>query len=202
MFETLRPKLAAELAAIRDAGLTKEERVLVSPQGQVVRLADGREVLVFCANNYLGLSSDPQVLAAAHAALESHGFGLSSVRFICGTQDLHKTLERRIADFLGMDDAIHAACFDANGGVFEPLLTNRTRSSRTRSTTPRSSTVRLCKAQRWRYAHNDLADLERCLQRRGPGCRHLLTHRRRVLDGRPHSDLGAICDLADPSRRW
>src|SRR5213593_3224491 len=106
MFEKLRPQLEAELAAIREAGLAKDERVLASPQGAQVRLADGREVLVFCANNYLGLSSHPDVIAAAHQALDSHGYGLSSVRFICGTQDLHKTLEEKIARFLGTDDTL------------------------------------------------------------------------------------------------
>ena len=120
---TVKSELAAELEKIRADGLWKDERVLASPQGPSVRLADGREVLVFCANNYLGLSSHPAIIEAAHRALDSRGFGLSSVRFICGTQDLHKTLERKIAEFLGTEDTIlYAACFDANGGVFEPLL--------------------------------------------------------------------------------
>src|SRR5258706_13713446 len=119
MFDSVRRELQTELQKIRDDGLWKDERILASPQGPVVTLADGREVLVFCANNYLGLSSDPRVLAAAHEALDARGFGLSSVRFICGTQDLHKTLEKKIATFLGLDDAIlYAACFDANGGIF------------------------------------------------------------------------------------
>src|SRR5205809_1773307 len=119
----MRSHLESELRKIRESGLWKDERVLASAQGPAVRLADGREVLVFCANNYLGLSSHPEVIAAAHKALDSHGYGLSSVRFICGTQDLHKTLEEKIARFLGTDDTLlYAACFDANGGVFEPLL--------------------------------------------------------------------------------
>src|SRR5258708_4964608 len=119
MYANVKSELAAELQAIRDGGLWKDERVLASPQGPVVTLADGREVLVFCANNYLGLSSHPNVIRAAHAALDARGFGLSSVRFICGTQDLHKALEAKIAQFLGTEDAIlYAACFDANGGVF------------------------------------------------------------------------------------
>src|SRR5881628_477246 len=123
MFDSVKPQIEAELQQIREAGLWKDERVLASPQGPVARLADGREVLVFCANNYLGLSSHAGVIAAAHRALDSHGYGLSSVRFICGTQDLHKRLEGKIAEFLGTDDTVlYAACFDANGGVFEPLL--------------------------------------------------------------------------------
>ena len=123
MFDRMKPVLDAELERIRDAGLWKGERIIASPMGAEVVLEDGRKVLVFCANNYLGLSSDPQVLEAAHRALDSHGFGMSSVRFICGTQDLHRRLEQRIAEFTGTEDAIlYAACFDANGGVFEPLL--------------------------------------------------------------------------------
>ena len=115
--------LAAELAALRDAGLSKTERVLTTPQGALVKTTDGLEVINLCANNYLGLSSHPQVIAAAHEALRTHGFGMSSVRFICGTQDLHKRLEARLANFLGTEDAIlYAAAFDANGGLFEPLL--------------------------------------------------------------------------------
>src|SRR2546423_13886083 len=118
MFDRVRDELRQELDAIREAGLWKDERVLASPQGPVVALADGREVLVFCANNYLGLSSHPELIAAAHRALDERGYGLSSVRFICGTQDLHRRLERTIAEFLGTDDTLlYAACFDANGGV-------------------------------------------------------------------------------------
>jgi len=165
MFESMKPALEAELARIREAGLWKSERVLASPQGPEVTLADGRRVLVFCANNYLGLSSHPRVLDAAHRALDSHGFGLSSVRFICGTQDLHLALERRIADFVGAEDAIlYAACFDANGGVFEPLLGEADAIvSDELNHASIIDGVRLCKAKRWRYRHNDLADLERCL---------------------------------------
>src|SRR5437773_11221310 len=123
MFEHLKPQIEAELQNIRDAGLWKDERVLASPQGPVVRLADGREVLVFCANNYLGLSSHPAVVAAAHRALDSHGLGLSSVRFLCGTQDLHKTPERKISEFLRTAHThLYAACFDANGSVHHALL--------------------------------------------------------------------------------
>ena len=167
MYRGVKHELALELRKIRDDGLYKEERVLVSPQGPRVRLEDGRDVLVFCANNYLGLSSHPAVIAAAHRALDSHGFGLSSVRFICGTQDLHKTLEKKIADFLGTEDTIlYAACFDANGGVFEPLLPSEEDAVISDAFNHASiiDGMRLCKAQRWRYEHADMADLERCLK--------------------------------------
>jgi glycine C-acetyltransferase len=166
MYDTLKPALAAELAKIRDGGLYKSERVIASPQGAAVRLEDGREVLVFCANNYLGLSSHPRVIEAAHRALDSHGYGMSSVRFICGTQDLHKMLEKRISEFLGTEDTIlYAACFDANGGVFEPLLgENDAVISDALNHASIIDGVRLCKAQRWRYENNDMADLERCLK--------------------------------------
>src|SRR5437773_10175704 len=177
MFEHLKPQIEAELEKIREAGLWKDERVLASPQGPVVRLADGREVLVFCANNYLGLSSHPAVIAAAHRALDSHGFGLSSVRFICGTQDLHKMLERKISEFLGTDDTLlYAACFDANGGVFEPLLGEEDAIvSDALNHASIIDGVRLCKAQRWRYDHNDMTDLERCLREaKDTGCRHTM----------------------------
>ncbi len=201
MFDSLKPGLEAELAQIREAGLWKDERVLASPQGPEVRLADGREVLVFCANNYLGLSSHPEVIAAAHAALDSHGYGLSSVRFICGTQDLHRTLERRISEFLGTDDAIlYAACFDANGGVFEPLLSEEDAViSDALNHASIIDGVRLCKAQRWRYANNDMAELERCLEEAGAkGCRRKLIATDGVfsMDGTV-ADLKSICDLAE-----
>src|SRR5437899_13012919 len=165
MFDTVKPQLEAELESIRDAGRWKDERVLASPQGPAVTLADGREVLVFCANNYLGLSSHPEVIRAAHAALDSHGFGLSSVRFICGTQDLHKTLEQRIAEFLGTEDTLlYAACFDANGGVFEPLLGEQDAIiSDALNHASIIDGVRLCKAERRRYETGDMDDLARCL---------------------------------------
>jgi glycine C-acetyltransferase len=204
MDETLKPALEAELHAIRDGGLWKDERVLASPMGPEVRLADGREVLVLCANNYLGLSSHPQVIAAAHRALDSHGFGLSSVRFICGTQDLHKALEKKIAEFLGTEDTIlYAACFDANGGVFEPLLgEDDAILSDALNHASIIDGVRLCKAQRWRYANNDLADLERCLKEaEAKGCRHKLIATDGVfsMDGTV-ANLRGICDLADRYR--
>jgi glycine C-acetyltransferase len=201
MFEKLKPHLQAELKKIREAGLSKDERVLASAQGPVAKLADGREVLVLCANNYLGLSSDPRVIAAAHRAIDERGYGLSSVRFICGTQDIHKTLERRIADFLKLDDAIlYAACFDANGGVFEPLLDEQDAIvSDALNHASIIDGIRLCKAQRWRYANNDMADLERCLKEAaGKGCRHTLiaTDGAFSMDG-SIADLKAVCDLAD-----
>jgi glycine C-acetyltransferase len=158
--------LRSELDGLEAAGLTKRERVITTPQGATVRTAaDGREVINLCANNYLGLSSHPQVIEAAHEALRSHGYGMSSVRFICGTQDLHKTLEQRIARFVGCEDAIlYAAAFDANGGLFEPLLGEADAIiSDELNHASIIDGIRLCKAQRWRYRHNDMADLERCL---------------------------------------
>jgi glycine C-acetyltransferase len=157
--------LGQELQSLRDAGLYKSERILSTPQGAVVRTVDGREVINLCANNYLGLSAHPDVIAAAHEALRSHGYGLSSVRFICGTQDIHKTLEQRLARFLGTEDAIlYAAAFDANGGLFEPLLGEQDAIiSDELNHASIIDGIRLCKAQRWRYKHNDLADVERCL---------------------------------------
>ena len=158
--------LQAELQGIRDAGLFKTERVIGTPQGAVIRLADGRELINLCANNYLGLSADPAVIEAAHDALRTHGYGLSSVRFICGTQDIHKTLEARLAKFLGTEDAIlYAAAFDANGGLFEPLLGEQDAIiSDELNHASIIDGIRLCKAQRWRYRHDDMADLARCLQ--------------------------------------
>jgi glycine C-acetyltransferase len=204
MFETMKPVLEAELARIRDAGLWKSERVLASPQGPEVTLADGRRVLVFCANNYLGLSSHPRVLEAAHRALDSHGFGLSSVRFICGTQDLHLALERRIADFVGAEDAIlYAACFDANGGAFEPLLGEADAIvSDELNHASIIDGIRLCKAKRWRYRNNDMTDLARCLaEADAAGCPQKLV----VTDGVFSMDgtvanLKGIVELAERHR--
>ncbi len=162
--------LGQELQGIRDAGLFKAERIIATPQGAHIRTvaADGtsREVLNLCANNYLGLSSHPDVVAAAHEALRTHGYGLSSVRFICGTQDLHKTLEARLSRFLGTEDTIlYAAAFDANGGLFEPLLGEQDAViSDELNHASIIDGIRLCKARRYRYKHNDMADLERCLQ--------------------------------------
>ncbi len=162
--------LTQQLQGIRDAGLYKAERVITTPQGAHIStvLPDGstREVLNMCANNYLGLSAHPTVLAAAHEALRTHGYGLSSVRFICGTQDLHKQLEARLSRFLGTEDTIlYAAAFDANGGLFEPLLEEQDAViSDELNHASIIDGVRLCKARRYRYKHNDMADLERCLQ--------------------------------------
>jgi glycine C-acetyltransferase len=158
--------LQHELQGVREAGLFKAERIITSPQGATVRTADGREVINLCANNYLGLSSHPRVIEAAHEALRTHGYGMSSVRFICGTQDLHKQLESRLARFLGTEDAIlYAAAFDANGGLFEPLFGEPDAIiSDELNHASIIDGVRLAKAQRWRYKHNDMADLERCLK--------------------------------------
>ena len=156
----------SELDGIRAAGLFKGERIIATPQGALVKLADGRELINLCANNYLGLSSHPKVIEAAHEALRTHGYGLSSVRFICGTQDIHKQLEQRLAAFLGTEDTIlYAAAFDANGGLFEPLLGEEDAViSDSLNHASIIDGIRLCKARRLRYANNDMADLEAQLQ--------------------------------------
>ena len=163
---TIKERLQAEIQEIKDSGLYKNERVITSPQGADITLADGRSVINFCANNYLGLSSHPKVIEAAKKAIESHGYGMSSVRFICGTQDIHKTLESKIAEFLGTEDTIlYAAAFDANGGVFEPLFNEEDAIiSDALNHASIIDGVRLCKAVRYRYAHNDMADLEEQLK--------------------------------------
>ncbi len=193
--------LQAELAQVREAGLFKVERVMATPQGSVVKTTDGRELINLCANNYLGLSSHPSVIEAAHKTLDTHGFGLSSVRFICGTQDIHKELERRIAAFVGCEDAIlYAAAFDANGGLFEPLLGEEDAIiSDALNHASIIDGIRLCKAQRWRYANNDMADLERCLQEaQRKGARHTLVFTDGVfsMDG-TIANLAAIRALCD-----
>jgi glycine C-acetyltransferase len=162
MSDTAYARYAAELDSIRAQGLFKTERVIASPQSAEIELADGRRVLNFCANNYLGLADHPEVIAAAKQALETHGFGMASVRFICGTQDLHKELEARIAAFFGKQDTLlYAACFDANGGLFEPLLgENDAIISDALNHASIIDGVRLCKAKRYRYANCDMADLE------------------------------------------
>ncbi|MFN3800630.1 glycine C-acetyltransferase [Belliella pelovolcani] len=166
MFDTLKPKLEKELKEIQEAGLFKKERIITSPQAAEITIAGGQKVLNFCANNYLGLSAHPQVIEAAKAAIDSHGFGLSSVRFICGTQDIHKELEEKISKFLGTEDTIlYAAAFDANGGVFEPILGPEDAIiSDALNHASIIDGVRLCKAMRFRYQHNDMADLEKQLQ--------------------------------------
>ncbi len=196
--------LAAELAALRDAGLSKTERVLTTPQGALVKTTDGREVINLCANNYLGLSSHPQVIAAAHETLRTHGYGMSSVRFICGTQDLHKRLEARLANFLGTEDAIlYAAAFDANGGLFEPLLgEDDAVISDELNHASIIDGIRLCKARRWRYKHNDMADLERCLaEAAAGGARFKLVFSDGVfsMDGTiaKLDEMRALCDRHD-----
>jgi len=166
MYNNFQEYLTKELAGIKEAGLFKNERVIVSPQGAEIKITSGAEVLNFCANNYLGLSNNPQLIAAAKEALDTHGYGLSSVRFICGTQDLHKTLEAKIAEFFGTEDTIlYAACFDANGGVFEPLLgENDAIISDSLNHASIIDGVRLCKAKRYRYENSDMADLEEQLK--------------------------------------
>ena len=166
MYDKFQPILEKELAGIKEAGLYKEERIIASPQGAEITLASGQQVLNFCANNYLGLSSHPKVIDAAKAAIDSHGFGLSSVRFICGTQDIHKILEQKISEFLGTEDTIlYAAAFDANGGVFEPLLGPEDAIiSDALNHASIIDGVRLCKAMRFRYQHNDMDNLEKQLK--------------------------------------
>ena len=190
--------LEQELKAIEEAGLFKRERIITTPQDAVIRTTEGGEVLNFCANNYLGLSSHPMVLQAAKSAIDTHGFGMSSVRFICGTQDIHKTLERKIAEFLHTEDTIlYAAAFDANGGVFEPLLNEQDAIiSDELNHASIIDGVRLCKAQRFRYKNNNMEDLEVQLQAASNARFKLI-----VTDGVFSMDgyvaqLDKICDLA------
>lgn len=166
MYSQFKPKLEQELQSIVAAGLFKKERVITSPQAAEITIAGGAKVLNFCANNYLGLSSHPKVVQAAKDAIDSHGFGMSSVRFICGTQDIHKELEKKISEFLGTEDTIlYAAAFDANGGVFEPLFgAEDAIISDALNHASIIDGVRLCKAMRYRYAHNNMVDLEKQLQ--------------------------------------
>lgn len=166
MYQNFKTYLENELSDIREAGLFKNERIIISAQGAAIRVSDGKEVLNFCANNYLGLSNNPSLIQAANNALDTHGYGMSSVRFICGTQDLHKQLEKSIAAFFGTEDTIlYAACFDANGGVFEPLLNEEDAIlSDALNHASIIDGVRLCKAQRYRYANADMDDLEKQLK--------------------------------------
>src|SRR5690554_4419989 len=166
MYDKLKPHLEKEIQEIKNSGLFKKERVITSPQSAEITTSDGQAVLNFCANNYLGLSSHPLVIQAAKDSIDSHGYGMSSVRFICGTQDIHKELERKIAEFLGMEDTIlYAAAFDANGGVFEPLFGPQDAIiSDALNHASIIDGVRLCKAMRFRYKHNDMADLEQQLK--------------------------------------
>jgi len=199
MFTNVRTALQQELQEIQDAGLYKKERVILTPQGPQIATAEGGEVLNFCANNYLGLSSHPQVIEAALDAIRTHGYGMSSVRFICGTQDIHKELERKTAEFLGMEDCIlYAAAFDANGGLFEPLLGEQDAIiSDELNHASIIDGIRLCKAQRFRYKHNDMADLEAKLQEAASARRRLIsTDGAFSMDG-TIAQLDKICDLAD-----
>ncbi|UXP33653.1 glycine C-acetyltransferase [Reichenbachiella agarivorans] len=199
MYNTLKGKLSTELSEIEKAGLFKKERIITTPQGADIKTTEGKEVINFCANNYLGLSSHPQVLAAAKTAIDSHGFGMSSVRFICGTQDIHKELERKISEFLGMEDTIlYAAAFDANGGVFEPLFgPEDVIISDTLNHASIIDGVRLCKAQRMRYLHNDMADLEaKLIEAKDAKCKIIVTDGVFSMDG-TIAQLDKICDLAD-----
>ena len=191
--------LQNELNGIREAGLFKRERIITTPQAAVIQTTEGKEVLNFCSNNYLGLSSHPVVLEAAKTAIDTHGFGMSSVRFICGTQDIHKTLEHKLSEFLHTEDTIlYAAAFDANGGVFEPLLNEQDAIiSDALNHASIIDGVRLCKAERYRYKNNDMADLEEQLKA-ASGARFKLI----VTDGVFSMDgyvaqLDMICDLAD-----
>lgn len=191
--------LNGELDAVRSAGLYKAERIITSPQGADVRVATTGDVLNFCANNYLGLADHPDVVAAAEQALEDHGYGMASVRFICGTQDVHKELEQRIAGFLGMEDVIlYGSCFDANTGLFETLLDEQDAViSDALNHASIIDGVRLCKASRFRYANNDMADLERCLKEaQGSRFRLIATDGVFSMDG-IIANLAEICTLAD-----
>ena len=199
MYGGLKDHLTTQLEEITDAGLFKRERIITTPQDAVIKTTEGEEVLNFCANNYLGLSSHPRVLAAAQKTLETHGFGMSSVRFICGTQDIHKELEAKLAEFLHCEDTIlYAAAFDANGGVFEPLLTAADAIiSDSLNHASIIDGVRLCKAQRYRYANNDMADLEVQLKAAEDArFKIIVTDGVFSMDGYV-AQLDKICDLAD-----
>lgn len=201
MSETINKAIQAELDQIREDGLYKEERIIVTPQSAEICTDQGKEVLNFCANNYLGLSSQPQIIEAAKAAIDSHGFGMSSVRFICGTQDIHKELEQKIAKFVGTEDAIlYAAAFDANGGLFEPILTKEDAIiSDTLNHASIIDGIRLCKAARYRYISNDMADLDAKLKEaKDAGARRIMIATDGVfsMDG-VIAQIDKICDLAE-----
>jgi glycine C-acetyltransferase len=201
MYGKIKNTLVKEIAEIKEAGLYKSERIITSPQDALIKISTGEEVLNFCANNYLGLSNHPEVIQAAKDTLDSHGFGMASVRFICGTQDIHKQLEQKIADFYTTEDTIlYAACFDANGGVFEPLLTKEDAIiSDSLNHASVIDGVRLCKAARYRYNNNDMSSLEEQLIEA-----NTQNHRFKIIvtDGVFSMDgivakLDEICDLAD-----
>ena len=201
MYGKIKDYLVKEIDTIKEAGLYKSERIITSPQGAEIKISTGQTVINFCANNYLGLSSHPEVVQAAKDAMDSHGFGMSSVRFICGTQDIHKKLEKTIADFYGTEDTIlYAAAFDANGGVFEPLLGEEDCIiSDSLNHASIIDGVRLCKAARYRYMNNDMADLEKQLQQaqaEGKRFKLIVTDGVFSMDGLV-APLDKICDLAD-----
>jgi glycine C-acetyltransferase len=201
MYGEFKQFLKSELESIEEAGLYKRERIITTPQDAVIRLSDGSEVINFCANNYLGLSSHPRIVDAAKRAIDTHGFGMSSVRFICGTQDIHKELEAKIAEFYGTEDTIlYAAAFDANGGVFEPLLGEQDAIiSDSLNHASIIDGVRLCKAMRYRYGNNDMPDLEAQLQaadQAGARFKLIVTDGVFSMDGYV-AQLDKICDLAD-----
>ncbi|WP_053990506.1 glycine C-acetyltransferase [Mangrovimonas sp. TPBH4] len=201
MYGKIKEHLQQEIQDIKDAGLFKEERIITSPQNAEITLNTGQTVLNFCANNYLGLSDHPEVIQAAKDAMDTHGFGMSSVRFICGTQDIHKTLEAKIAEFYGTEDTIlYAAAFDANGGVFEPLLSAEDAIiSDSLNHASIIDGVRLCKAARYRYQNNDMADLEKQLiaaNENGARFKIIVTDGVFSMDGLV-APLDQICDLAD-----
>ncbi|HCQ30287.1 MAG TPA: glycine C-acetyltransferase [Flavobacteriales bacterium] len=199
MIGKFQEQLQKELQEIKEAGLYKEERIIVSPQGAEVEINTGEKVIIVCANNYLGLSSHPKVIEGAKNTLDKRGYGMSSVRFICGTQDIHKELEKSIADFLGMEDSIlYAAAFDANGGVFEPLFTAEDAIiSDELNHASIIDGVRLCKAQRYRYKHSDMNDLEEQLKKaQAQRNRIIVTDGVFSMDG-DIAKLNEICDLAE-----
>ncbi|MBV6484940.1 MAG: 2-amino-3-ketobutyrate coenzyme A ligase [Flavobacteriales bacterium] len=199
MYGKLQNDLQQELNNIQEAGLFKKERIITTPMGAEVKVNTGEEVIIMCANNYLGLSSHPKVIEGAKKALDTHGYGMSSVRFICGTQDIHKILEKKIADFLGMEDTIlYAAAFDANGGVFEPLFgENDAIISDELNHASIIDGVRLCKAHRYRYKNSDMADLEEQLKKsQAQRNRIIVTDGVFSMDGYV-AKLDKICDLAE-----
>ena len=199
MFGKLQNQLQEELKSIEEAGLYKKERIITTPQGATVKVDSGEEVIIMCANNYLGLSSHPKVIEGAKKALDTHGFGMSSVRFICGTQDIHKELEAKIAEFLGMEDTIlYAAAFDANGGVFEPLFTAEDAIiSDSLNHASIIDGVRLCKAARYRYENSNMQDLEEQLKKaQAQRNRIIVTDGVFSMDGYV-AKLDEICDLAE-----
>jgi glycine C-acetyltransferase len=199
MYGKMKDHLQAELKAIEEGGIYKRERIITTPQGAKVKVASGDEVVIMCANNYLGLSSHPEVIEAAKSALDTHGYGMSSVRFICGTQDIHKELEAKIAKFYGTEDTIlYAAAFDANGGVFEPLFGEEDAIiSDELNHASIIDGVRLCKAHRYRYKHSDMADLEaQLIKAQDQRFRIIVTDGVFSMDG-DIAKMDQICDLAD-----